>query len=256
MRKTFVFNTEWAEVLMEYPAEVRLEVYDAIIRYAASGTLSELKPLARMAFSFIKGDIDRTNGKFNDTVRSRSEAGSRHSGNQYTRKADTAEGRSTPKMEQNGTNGTNGTSVPKLEQMEQNGTNGTNGTEYEYEYENKKEIANAIKKKPKTHYAPDVMLTEDEYAKLLEGYGEDGAKWMIQKLDDYKASRGMTYKSDYRAILSWVVREYQKQQQYDRNTNTAQYADYRTNSEAKAAEQRRAEVAKLIYEELNGNAEV
>ena len=57
-RKNFVFNVSWQEVLMEYPAEVRLEVYDAVIRYAASGTLSELKPLSKMAFSFIKIEID------------------------------------------------------------------------------------------------------------------------------------------------------------------------------------------------------
>lgn len=57
-KKTFLFNTEWKEVLMEYPAEVRLEVYEAAIDYAASGTLSELKPLAKMAFSFIKKEID------------------------------------------------------------------------------------------------------------------------------------------------------------------------------------------------------
>ena len=27
-RKSFVFNIEWQEVLMDYPPEVRLEVYD------------------------------------------------------------------------------------------------------------------------------------------------------------------------------------------------------------------------------------
>ena len=57
-RKSFVFYIEWQEVLMEYPEEVRLEVYDAIIKYAASETLSEQKPLAKMAFSFIKKQID------------------------------------------------------------------------------------------------------------------------------------------------------------------------------------------------------
>ena len=46
----FVIYIEWQKVLMEYPEEVRLEVYDAIIKYAASETLSEQKPLAKMAF--------------------------------------------------------------------------------------------------------------------------------------------------------------------------------------------------------------
>ena len=33
---------------------------------------------------------------------------------------------------------------------------------------------------------------------------------MVKKLDDYKAASGRTYKSDYRAILNWVVGEYRK----------------------------------------------
>lgn len=55
---TFLFNTDWRDVLVGYAAEVRLEVYEAVIEYAASGTLPRLKPLAQMAFSFIKLQID------------------------------------------------------------------------------------------------------------------------------------------------------------------------------------------------------
>lgn len=62
-RRSFIFNVEWQEILLAYPAEVRLEVYDAVIRYAASGTLSELKPMAKMAFSFIKKEIDNNSPK-------------------------------------------------------------------------------------------------------------------------------------------------------------------------------------------------
>ena len=62
---------------MEYPEEVRLEVYDAIIKYVASGTLSEQKPLAKMAFSFIKKQIDSNKDKYDDIIAKRSEAGKR-----------------------------------------------------------------------------------------------------------------------------------------------------------------------------------
>lgn len=82
-RKSFVFYIEWQEVLMEYPSEVRLEVYDAIIRYAASGTQSELKPLAKMAFSFIKKQIDSNNDKYNCLIAKRSEAGKKGMANRY-----------------------------------------------------------------------------------------------------------------------------------------------------------------------------
>lgn len=74
-KDSFVFRISWQEVLMDYPPEVRLEVYDAIIAYAASGTLTELKPLAKMAFSFIKRDIDIAADKYQETIIKKSEAG-------------------------------------------------------------------------------------------------------------------------------------------------------------------------------------
>ncbi len=72
---TFIFNLEWYAVLQEYPAEVRLEVYEAIMRYASSGTLPELKPLAKMAFSFIKKEMDYNRDRYQATVEKRREAG-------------------------------------------------------------------------------------------------------------------------------------------------------------------------------------
>lgn len=67
--------------------------------------------------------------------------------------------------------------------------------------------------KPKTDtkhkYADTVKMTETEYGKLVSEYGEDGAKRLVELLDNYKAASGHTYKSDYRAILNWVVEKYQ-----------------------------------------------
>lgn len=87
------------------------------------------------------------------------------------------------------------------------------------------QAAKPSKPKPQKHrYAPDVLLTDEEYGKLVAEHGTDGATWMIQKLDGYKAARGMTYKSDYRAILNWVVREYKKEQQYGTTSEIGQSA--------------------------------
>lgn len=72
---SFLFNLEWYNVLLDYPEEVRFEVYEAIMRYASTGTLSELKPLAKMAFSFIKKEIDYNREKYNDTIEKRRAAG-------------------------------------------------------------------------------------------------------------------------------------------------------------------------------------
>jgi len=48
-------------------------------------------------------------------------------------------------------------------------------------------------------------MTNAEYEKLVSTYGQDFADQCITELDNYKGSKGKTYKSDYRAILSWVV---------------------------------------------------
>ncbi|MBD5307623.1 MAG: hypothetical protein HDS14_08395 [Bacteroides sp.] len=74
---TFIFNLDWYAVLSEYPAEVRFEVYEAIMRYAASGTLPNLKPLAKMAFSFIKKEMDYNRERYETTVEKRRSAGKR-----------------------------------------------------------------------------------------------------------------------------------------------------------------------------------
>lgn len=73
---------------MEYPPEVRLEVYDAVIEYAASGKLSEMKPLSKMAFSFIKKELDYNQEKYNETCEMRSQSGKK-GGNPNFRKGQT-----------------------------------------------------------------------------------------------------------------------------------------------------------------------
>ena len=57
----------------------------------------------------------------------------------------------------------------------------------------------------KTKYGEFVKMTEEEHQKLIEQYGPEKTARMVEVLDNYKGSKGKTYKNDYRAILSWVV---------------------------------------------------
>ena len=58
-RQSFIFYIEWRDALAGCSEEVRLEVYDAIVEYAASRILpKDISPIARIAFMFIKNDID------------------------------------------------------------------------------------------------------------------------------------------------------------------------------------------------------
>jgi len=57
----------------------------------------------------------------------------------------------------------------------------------------------------KRHFAEHVTLSLKEYRKLKKEYGKDNTKRFIKKLDNSKGAKGYKYKSDYRAILNWVV---------------------------------------------------
>jgi len=58
----------------------------------------------------------------------------------------------------------------------------------------------------KKKYAEFVTLTEEEHKKLVAEHGEELTTQMITILDNYKGANGKKYKSDYRAILTWVIK--------------------------------------------------
>ena len=76
-RETFLFYADWLNVIRDLPSEVQLEIYQAITEYAINGNLIELKPLAKVAFGFVKQTIDRDTQKYISISEKRSEAGKR-----------------------------------------------------------------------------------------------------------------------------------------------------------------------------------
>lgn len=68
MRDTFIFYRDWLNALNDMPDNIQLEVYQSIAKYALDGTLTELSPLAKIAFSFVKTQIDRDIDKYNKVV--------------------------------------------------------------------------------------------------------------------------------------------------------------------------------------------
>lgn len=63
----------------------------------------------------------------------------------------------------------------------------------------------------KIKYAEFVKMTEAEHQKLVDRFGADFAQDCIEVLDNYKGANGKRYKSDYRAILNWVVKRVQEE---------------------------------------------
>ncbi|MDR2004157.1 MAG: DUF6291 domain-containing protein [Prevotella sp.] len=67
-RKSFVFYINWKDSIQDLPDNIRLEIYESIADYAATGQTKELSPMAKLAFNFIKSDIDSAIEKYDRTV--------------------------------------------------------------------------------------------------------------------------------------------------------------------------------------------
>lgn len=78
--------------------------------------------------------------------------------------------------------------------------------------DNRKRGSKGKKEEEKIHFAEFVSMTNAEYEKLVSTYGKDFADQCINSLDNYKGSTGKKYKSDYRAILSWVIDKVKQKQ--------------------------------------------
>lgn len=58
-------------------------------------------------------------------------------------------------------------------------------------------------KESKRKYKDYVSMTEEEYKKLIDQFGESGTEERMENLNLYKGSKGKKYKSDYMTILAW-----------------------------------------------------
>jgi len=76
--------------------------------------------------------------------------------------------------------------------------------------EEKEEEINKNKNKNKNKIKEFVFLSESELNKLNEEFASHEVEWMLNKLNDYKASTGKKYKSDYAAINMWVKDAFKK----------------------------------------------
>lgn len=93
-------------------------------------------------------------------------------------------------------------------------------------------VEEKAKKKPKKEsvkhkygMAKTVLLSDEEYEKLGQRVGIEHVPELIDILDGYKEARGMTYKSDYRAILNWVIDKYKEKQQKQYGRQAQKQAD-------------------------------
>ncbi len=210
------FYRRWAELISVLSDAERLEVYDAVVKYGLDDEEATVSTnAAQKALNIICSEIDDERRHKNAVAKSRSRAG---------KLGGKLAGRGRPKQHQDKPlKEVDASASPVVEVIEDveiieefpqarpQVETETNLFGEEITPEPPKATSQKPRKPPKKRYAPEVLMTETEYYTLVSRYGRDAADWCITKLDDYKAARGMTYKSDYRAILNWVIKEYYKE---------------------------------------------
>lgn len=168
---TFIFRQSWWDQIKLYPDCNREKIYDALCKYVFEGIEPEFDPMdaISVATRFIISDIKTDKDKYEEVCTKRSEAGRRHTGNQYTRAR-----------------------TEQTEQMEQMSQNGTNGTEYEYDNDKEKGIENENEKDKSFSFSQKKEKIIFNFSMTLLSEGRPNAYREACEAFEYNESTGWT----------------------------------------------------------------
>ncbi len=245
-RKAFVFYKEWKEAIKDLPDDIRLEIYESIIEYATTGDIQGLKPMAKVAFNFIKADIDRDIEKYMSMAERNKNNG--HKGGRPKTSNNPKNPLGFSRTQNNPDKPKKAVEVEVEEEVEEEvedkeedyisplspdgdiSPGKTVSDDLENEIpdnppkppEGEKEKSCAKKEKESKHEYGEyknVLLTDSEYLKLKDNHDADG---IINHFSQLKEMKGYKYKSDYLAIIKWGIQSYEEYKQRNGNNTTKQ----------------------------------
>lgn len=185
MRKAINFFRSYFEVAKELNDKDRLAFYDALLNKQFENIEPNLKGMANFAYISQKHSIDaQVKGYFDKTK-----------DEQFNPNQPPSVGATQP---------------PYLQEK---------GQEKEKVKEKEKEEVQVVLKK--IQLREYVFILQNELDKLNSEFLEHEVNWMLDKLNDYKASKGVQYKSDYHAINMWVKKAFEKEKkEFIKDNNT------------------------------------
>nr|DAK14087.1 MAG TPA: hypothetical protein [Caudoviricetes sp.] len=190
-KKSFVVYHSYRECFKDFSDEEIGQLFRAMLEYSQKGEVPEMSKPLKVAFRFIRLQMDADEEKYTNECKRRSAAGAKGGapmGNQNAKKN---------KQKQ---------VEVVLEEMKQ--------TEQPEDEDEKEGLPNGNPKereKEKTAYKEckrdygefkKVMLSEEEYAKLVERMGKSSCEDYIAQLDGWLAE-GNVKKNHYVTILNW-----------------------------------------------------
>lgn len=164
-RDSFIFYKSFYNSIKELDPKEQVQIYDAIFQYQFEGNEIELKGVCKSIFTLIIPQLEANNKRYINGLK-----GGAPKGNQNATKKQ-------PKNNQ------------KITKKQSN--------------ENDNENVNENNKKKSYGEFNNVLLTDEEYAKLEKS----NLLPYIEKLSSYIASKGKKYKSHYATILNWSKKE-------------------------------------------------
>ena len=228
-RNSFVFYKEWMEAIGDLSDDIRLEIYESIIVYATSGDLPVLKPMAKIAFNFIKTTIDRDAERYMSIKDKKSESGSLGNLKRWHKDlhAKVLSGEMSAEEANNIAKHRSATKgVANIANIAVNVSDSVS-------VNTKKESAKADEKERATDVAtlsPDYLkfldwmkrkapfcnnpknfthgITEDEFYTLKEKYSGKELADIIEQIENRKDLR-KRYTNLYRTVLNWIKKEKQ-----------------------------------------------
>lgn len=199
-KNSFILYQEYEEHFNLLTDAEKGELVTALFFYNRTGEEPALSGMVKMAFSFIKCQMERDAEKYKKTVEKRAAAGKQ--GGRPKKEDEKANGFSEKQTKAKKANG-----FSEKQKKLNVDVDDTVDVDVDEDVDDTYIPQTPPKKqKPvKVPFAEFVAMTNDEYASLIARFGESDTKRLIEILDNYKGSTGKTYKSDYRAILSWAV---------------------------------------------------
>lgn len=194
MIDNFVFRKEWHDVLKGCSPEVRQEVYEAIMTYAFEDRVVEMGDMARMAFAFIRPQIDAMRDKY----RARCEQNRENASGRNRTQANATDGKQTQAVASGRSD-----SEP-YNNNNNNKDNINNNSECDNSTHTHAEIFEKFKCQCEK-VAPLALefkepLTLEQFAKLYDTYGWQKVAQCATELHNKEA-----YKKNRRAYTAWMA---------------------------------------------------
>lgn len=211
-KNSFILYQEYEEHFNLLTDEEKGELVTALFFYNRTGEEPALSGMVKMAFSFIKCQMERDAEKYKKTVEKRAAAGKQ--GGRPKKEDEKANGFSEKQTKAKKAKGFS-------EKQKKLNVDVDDTVDVDVDEDVDEDVDDTYtpqtpqkKQKPvKVPFAEFVAMTNGEYASLVGKFGESDTKRLIEILDNYKGSTGKTYKSDYRAILSWVTDKLKKERE-------------------------------------------